>query len=146
MKKNAHFANAVRFLMLATAFSGVAAYAQDVLVIANREISVSQLTAQQLRDIFTGTRSRFPDGTRAWPILLKGGAVHEVFVTKDLGQNTEGFRRGWKKAQFTGQGIMPKEFSSELEVVKYVAATRGAVGYVSHLLDDQAVKVLTVLP
>jgi hypothetical protein len=54
--------------------------AQDVLIVVNRVSSVSQITEAQMRDIFTGTRSRFDDGSRAIPVTLKGGPVHEVFL------------------------------------------------------------------
>jgi TonB family protein len=41
---------------------------------------------------------------------------------------------------------MPREMSSDAEMVAYVARTRGAIGYVSGGANTDSVKVLTVAP
>ena len=118
--------------------------AQDVLIVLNKDTAMSHLSTAQLRDIFTGARSRFDDGSRAVPVLLKGGPTHEVFLHHYLGETPDEFRVRWRKAVFTGQGSMPKEFNSEAELLDYVAATHGAIGYVSRVADANAVKVLVI--
>jgi TonB family protein len=40
---------------------------------------------------------------------------------------------------------MPKELSSDAEVVAYVARTRGAIGYVSAAFSVEGVKTLTIV-
>jgi ABC-type phosphate transport system substrate-binding protein len=122
----------------------IAASAQDIVLIANKGVSVSQVTEAQVRDIFTGVRSRFGDGSRAVPVVLKGGPVHEVFLRKHVGESPDEFRVRWRKAVFTGQGAMLKEFGSEADLLQYVSATPGAIGYVSRVLDGGAVKVLAI--
>jgi len=117
---------------------------QDIVIVVNKRSSVSQITVLQLREIFTGARSKFSDGGRAIPVLLKGGPVHEVFLHHYLGDSPEEFRVRWRKAVFTGQGAMLKEFSTEAALLEYVAATPGAIGYVSRVIDPDAVKVLTI--
>ena len=117
---------------------------QDVIIVVNKTTSISQLPLSQLREIFTGTRSRFNDGSRAIPVLLKGGPVHEVFLRHYVGDSPEEFRVRWRKAVFTGQGAMPREFSSEAAMLEYVAATPGAIGYVSRVINPDAVKILAV--
>ncbi len=117
---------------------------QDIIVVVNKQTSISQITATQVREIFTGVRSRFSDGARAVPVLLRGGPVHEVFLHHYVGENPAEFRLRWRKAVFTGEGAMPKEFASEAALLEYVAATPGAIGYVSRVLDADAVKTLTV--
>jgi ABC-type phosphate transport system substrate-binding protein len=133
-------------LGLAAIFASAAAGAQDVVIVVNSNVSISGISEAQLRDIFTGARSRLDDGTRVVPVLLRGGPVHEVFLDKHLRENPEEFRTRWRKAVFTGQGSMPKEFSSETAVLEYVAATPGAMGYVSRTSGNTAVKVLPVSP
>lgn len=97
-----------------------------------------------MRAIFIGAQSQFADGTRAVPIVLKGGPVHEVFLRNHIRENPDEFRVRWRKMVFTGQGAMPKEFSSEAALLEYVVATPGAIGYVSRLSDPNAVQVLAV--
>jgi hypothetical protein len=65
---------------------------QDILVVANKTVSASEISSTELRDIYTGTRSHFSDGNRAIPVVLKGGPVHEVFLNHYLGENPDEFR------------------------------------------------------
>lgn len=134
----------VAMLGIAIILFGTLLRAQDVTIVINRGSSVSQITEAQLRDIFTGTRSRFDDGGRAIPVLLKGGPAHEVFLHRHIRETPDEFRARWRKAVFTGQGSMPKEFASEAALLEYVAVTPGAIGYVSRLKNPDAVKVLAV--
>ena len=120
------------------------ACAQDVLIVVNENVGVTQITETRLRDIFTGARTRFDNGGRAVPVLLKGGPVHEVFLHRHVGDTPDEFRVRWRKAVFTGQGSMPKECSSEADLLKYVEATPGAIGYISRMSENSTVKPLTV--
>jgi len=132
-------------VVMGIAFACLAARAQDVVIVANRSVVASQINEAQLREIFTGVRSRLSDGTRTVPVLLKGGPAHEVFLHNYVRDNPEEFRTRWRKAVFTGQGAMPKEFGSEGELLDYVEATQGAIGYVSRVNEKNSVKVLRVL-
>jgi ABC-type phosphate transport system substrate-binding protein len=135
------------FLILLLAIACcAAANAQDVVVVANVGVSVSEISSSQLREIFTGVRSRFKDGSRAIPVVLKGGPAHEVFLHHYVGQGPDDFRMLWRKAVFTGQGAMLKEFPSEAALLDYVAATPGAIGYASRLTPRDSIKVLPVVP
>jgi hypothetical protein len=141
-------------LGLAVTFSWAAARAQhfeisadnsiDVVIVVNKGATISEISEAQLRDIFTGARSRLDDGTHAIPVLLKGGPAHEVFLRRHVGVSPDEFRTRWRKAVFTGEGSMPREFNSEAALMDYVAVTPGAIGYVSRVNGDGAVKVVTV--
>jgi ABC-type phosphate transport system substrate-binding protein len=131
-------------LVLGLALFPTLGMSQDILVVANKAVSASQISSTELRDIYTGTRSHFSDGNRAIPVILKGGPVHEVFLNHYIGENPDEFRTRWRKAVFTGQGAMLKEFGSEAAMLEYVAATPGAIGYCSRIPNQDSVKVLTV--
>jgi hypothetical protein len=139
--------NRTRFLILLLASLGAcsAARAQDVVLVANMGVRITEITNADLRAIFMGTRTRFADGSHAVPVTLKGGPVHEVFLKKHVGEGPEEFRSEWRKVVFTGQGAMPKAFDSEAALIEYVAATPGAVGYVSRISSQDGVKVLAVV-
>ena len=111
----------------------------------NQGVQISEIRDADLRAIFTGEKTRFADGSHAVPVTLKGGAVHEVFLRNHLGESPDEFRAQWRKAVFTGQGAMPKTFDSETAVIEYVAATPGALGYVSRISPQDNVKRLTPL-
>lgn len=132
------------FLGLSILAASSAARAQDVLIVTNKTVTISQLTSSQIRDLFMGAKTRFSDGSRAVPVVLKGGPVHEVFLHRQLGQTPEEFRVQWRKLVFTGQGSMLKEFPSEAAMLEYISATPGAIGYVSRVTNPDAVKILNV--
>jgi hypothetical protein len=122
-----------------------AASAQDVVLVANKGVQISEISNADLRAIFIGTRTRFADGSHAVPVTLKGGPAHEVFLKNHVGEGPEEFRSRWRKVVFTGQGAMPKAFDSESALLEYVAATPGAVGYVSQISSQNRVKLLAAV-
>ncbi len=132
-------------LLLASLGSWSAASAQDVVLVANKGVQVSEISNADLRAIFLGTRTRFADGSHAVPVTLKGGPAHEVFLKNHVGEGPEEFRSQWRKVVFTGQGAMPKAFDSESALIEYVAATPGAVGYVSRISPQNRVKLLAAV-
>jgi ABC-type phosphate transport system substrate-binding protein len=139
--------NKTRWLILLVGLVGCwsAAEAQDVVLVANKDVQISEIKDSDLRAIFTGEKTRFADGSHAVPVTLKGGAVHEVFLTKHVGETPAEFRAVWRRAVFTGQGSMPKAFDSESSLIAYVATTPGALGYVSRVSAKDNVKVITVV-
>jgi ABC-type phosphate transport system substrate-binding protein len=137
-----------RWLFLLLGFIGCwyPACAQDVVLVTNKSVKISEIRSADLRAIYTGEKTRFADGSHVVPVTLKGGPAHEVFLRNHLGQNPEEFRAQWRKAVFTGHGAMPKTFDSELTLLEYVAATPGAIGYVSRIsTQDDNVKSLLVV-
>jgi len=131
--------------LLGSLGSWSAAGAQDVVLVANKGVQISEISNADLRSIFMGTRTRFSDGSHAVPVTLKGGAAHEVFLKNYVGEGPEEFRAQWRKVVFTGQGAMPKAFDSESALIEYVAATPGAVGYASRISSQDNVKLLAAI-
>jgi ABC-type phosphate transport system substrate-binding protein len=121
------------------------ARAQDVVLVANKSVPISAISEADLRAIFTGVKTRFPDGSRAVPVTLKGGPAHEVFLKNHLEEDPDQFRARWRKAVFTGQGAMPKACDSESALLEYVANTPGALGYVSRAPSQDGVKTLATV-
>ena len=132
-------------LLLGSLGSWSAASAQDVVLVANKGVQISEITDADLRGIFMGTKTRFADGSHAVPVTLKGGPVHEVFLKNHVGEDPEEFRSQWRKVVFTGQGAMPKAFDSESALIEYVADTPGAIGYVSRISSQDNVKFLAAI-
>jgi len=75
---------------------------------------------------------------------LDGNNVRKDFLEAYIGRSEAQFRNYWRKAVFSGQGKPPKVFSSEEELVAFVAKTPGAIGYVDSKTDVSSVKVLNV--
>ena len=119
------------------------AKAQDMVIVANKSVKSSDVSSDELKDVFSGDKSSLKDGSHVTPVTLKGGPVHEAFLKKFVGKNDGAFRAAWRSLVFTGQGSMPKTFDTEAALLEYVAATPGAIGYVGKDPGD-AVKKLAV--
>lgn len=118
----------------------------SVVVVANGSVSVTTISEDDLRETFLGTKYSLPNGAKLIPVLLKGGPVHESFLKSYLGKSVEGFRTWWLQIVFTGQGLLPKTFDSEADLVDYVGRTRGAVGYATRASVRGNVKCIPVIP
>jgi hypothetical protein len=79
-------------LLLASLGSWSAVGAQNVVLVANRGVKISEISNADLRAIFMGTKTRYADGSHAVPVTLKGGPAHEVFLRNYVGENPEEFR------------------------------------------------------
>jgi ABC-type phosphate transport system substrate-binding protein len=133
------------FLFFCLFLGGGIAKAQDVVVVANKSVKSADVSTDDLRDVFSGDKSSLKDGSHVVPVTLKGGPAHEAFLKKFLGKNDGAFRAAWRSLVFTGQGSMPKTFDTEAALVDYVAATPGAIGYVSaSAASHDGVKTLAV--
>ena len=78
------------------------------------------------------------------PVLAKSGAAHETFLRRYLGKNDDVMGTYYRTLIFTGTGAMPRFLDSDAEIVRYVAKTKGAVGYVNIDFPTQGVKVLAI--
>lgn len=140
------FNHTVRWLfpLLALLGSAVGGRATDFRVIANQSVPVSSLSSDDLKNIFLGTKTALQDGSHVEPALLQSGAVHEAFARQLIGKTGFALEAYYRSLVFTGRGLMPKTLSSDADMVRHVAKTRGAVGYVSAETSLTGVKALGV--
>jgi|SRR5579863_2240445 len=123
------------------------ARAQDLVIVANKSVKTAEVNAEDLKDVFSGEKTSLKDGSHAVPTTLKSGPVHEAFLKKYVGKGDPAFRAAWRSLVFTGQGSMPKSFDTEADLLEFVSATAGAIGYVSAGANPAAhegIKVLAV--
>ncbi len=126
-------------LMLYTASS----YAQ-VAVIVNKSVSASSLSAAKLLDIYSLS-------TKDW-----GGSKVVVYDRKSdddtkskfynyVGKPAAEMKKVWMRVQLAGEGKAPEALASDDEIVKKVASTPGAIGYVSADKVTGDVKVVATI-
>src|SRR5271170_7709206 len=127
MKKLAMFATFL--LWMAAGLCVTQAHAQ-VIVIANPSVKATEVSKNDLKDVFTGNATALKDGSRVVPILLKGGATHEEFLQAYVGKSDSTYRAGWRSLVFSGQASMPKNLETDAAVVDFVAHNAGAIGYI----------------
>lgn len=121
------------------------AFATDVAIVANKNVPVSSLTRDQIRDVFTGSMSQWDNGKKiAFIVFIDGGDVHHTFLERFVGKTPEQFQAYWKKQIFTGKGAEPKTVRDEKEVLDFIAKTDGAIGYVTAGAVNSSVKTISV--
>jgi ABC-type phosphate transport system substrate-binding protein len=134
-----------RLLLVLTLTAAIApsVFAAGVQVIANPSISASDVSADDLKDIFLGAKNAV-GGSAVEPVLAQSGEAHDAFLKTYLGKSDQALRSHFKSLVFTGKGSQPKAFASDAEIVKYVASTKGAIGYISAGADAAGAKKLQV--
>jgi ABC-type phosphate transport system substrate-binding protein len=126
-------------------FVALSAVAQaDLVVIANPQSGVDQLTRSQVINIFLGSHREFPNGLPAKPIDLpvaapEKAAFYQGLVNKDLDQ----MAAYWSRLVFAGNTSPPTQANNLQSAVQTVASTRGAIAYVDRRdVDPLRVKVV----
>lgn len=79
------------------------AKSQEVMVIANKSVKASDVSASDLKDVYSGDKTTLSDGSHVVPATLKGGPVHEAFLKKYVGKGDAAFRAAWRSLVFTWQ-------------------------------------------
>jgi ABC-type phosphate transport system substrate-binding protein len=130
-------------LLAASASIFVVQAKAQVIVIANPSVKASEVSKNDLKDVFTGASTSL-GGANVVPILLKAGTAHEEFLQAYIGKNDTAYRAGWRSLVFSGQGTMPKSLDTDSAVVEFVAHNAGAVGYIGRATLHEGVKVLTI--
>ena len=130
-------------LCASLALASIRVTAADVVVVANPSVAASEVSAADLKEIFLGAKTSV-GGSDVQPVLAETGAAHEEFLKSYVGRSEQALKNHFKSLVFTGKGSMPKAFGSDAEIVKYVAATKGAIGYVSAGAEGAGVKKIAV--
>lgn len=124
-------------------FPGVAS-AGGLVVVANKSVSASSLSIEEVKNIFLAKKTQWRDGSKIQFVALKKGAVQDDFLRSYLQKTKSQYNRYFRTLVFTGKGKAPRTFSTEAEVVRYVSSNAGAIGYVSSEPNTRSAKVITV--
>jgi ABC-type phosphate transport system substrate-binding protein len=112
-------------------------------IIANRDVPLESITAEQATQIFLKQQQNWPNGRPAQPIdLREGSALRSDFYMRVSGRSQTQLRAYWARQTFTGMALPPREALSSEEVARWVANTPGAIGYVLPKDVEGNVKVL----
>jgi TonB family protein len=125
-------------------FAPVGVMAADIKVIANASVK-GEVSASEIKSVFLEEYNSLKDGTHVEPVLEKDGPVHEAFLHEYLGGTDDDLQNYYRALVFSGRGSMPRQLSSDAEVVAYVAKTKGAIGYVSADTIGEDVKTLNII-
>src|SRR4051812_5510026 len=142
------FAVLVMFAAVAAMSARAGESAEPFVVIVNADNPVAGVTASELSNLFLKKVSQWNGGLAALPVdLSESSPVRESFSRQVHHKGTSAVKAYWQQQIFSGRNVPPPEKGSVRDVVEFVKANRGAVGYVPSGTDLPAgVKVLDVKP
>jgi len=119
--------------------------AGQVAVIVNQSVKENNVSNTELLDFYTRDVRVWQNGDPVTVFDLKPKSdVKETFYNF-LGKSTSRMKSIWMKKMLSGEGDPPEALETEKDVVKKVAATPGAIGFVSESEVTEDVKVLVVI-
>lgn len=132
-------------MLLSFVASPMTAAAQDFKVIVNSANSTAELSADVASKLFLKQATKFPNGTAAQPVdQTKASATRAAFSKTVVGRPVSAVESYWQQQIFSGKEVPPVAKATDDDVIAYVKANPGAIGYVSSGASTAGVKVVEV--
>jgi hypothetical protein len=131
----------VRLLILLL-LSATPAVADEILVITGLQVEANEMTLKKLENIFLKKTLVNPQGIRWIPLNLNPDhPLRQAFSQTLLKQRPEDLEAYWNSQYF--QGISPPYvLASEAAMLRFIASTIGAIGYILPCHLDSSVQVV----
>ncbi len=114
-------------------------------VMLNASNPVTSMARSQVSSLFLKNVSVWPDGRPVLPVDLTEDSPTRQTFSKDIHRRSvAAIKSFWQQKIFSGREVPPPELPSDAEVIAYVKAHAGAVGYVAQTPSDSGVKVLNI--
>jgi ABC-type phosphate transport system substrate-binding protein len=117
----------------------------DVAVIGHRDLSSEPLSTHSIRAVFAMRQRSWPDGQAVRVFVLPDDDLLHIRFTKAvLGVFPHQLRLAWDRQVFSGSGQAPQRVADEIEMLRRVAATPGAIGYITRGALNEQVRAILV--
>jgi ABC-type phosphate transport system substrate-binding protein len=114
-------------------------------VVINSSNSTSSMSKAEVKRLLLKKTTKWDDGEKAKPVDQgRTSEARALFSKKILGKTVRQVTSYWQQKVFSGRAVPPPQMKSDREVLDYVKANRGAIGYVSRKAPLKGVKVLRV--
>jgi ABC-type phosphate transport system substrate-binding protein len=133
---NLRIATIICLLTWATNSSG------QVVVIAHKSVPMDTIKKSVLLDFYTCDIKKWSDGQPIIVLDLKLQSEVKTAFYNFLGKSSSRMKSVWLKKLLSGEGDPPEAMNSEEELLRKVAATAGAIGFVSKAKVRENVKIL----
>ena len=119
---------------------------QSLAIVVNRANPVNNLSFSELRKVFLGRRSHWPNGRRIAVAMLDYGQPEREAVLEQIYKMDENnYRNYFLRGMFRGEVFMsPKTLATPIIVKKFVFNAPGGIGYIRASEVDGTVKVLRI--
>ncbi len=118
----------------------------DIVLIAHANIaSIAKIDEDTVQKVFTGRIIEI-GGINVVPVNASAGsALRNRFLKAFLNQDEEKYTAYWTVRRYIGKGKPPRELAGSAEIIAFVQATPGAMGYVEEADLKSGVHVVNVL-
>ncbi|MGH7601927.1 MAG: hypothetical protein ACREOI_36655, partial [bacterium] len=114
----------------------------QVVVIAHKSVPMDTIKKSVLLDFYACDIKKWSDGQPVIVLDLKlQNGIRAAFYSY-LGKSSSRMKSIWLKKLLSGEGDPPEAMNSEEELLSKVAATAGAIGFVSKAKARKDVKIL----
>jgi ABC-type phosphate transport system substrate-binding protein len=119
---------------------------QALAIIVNQSNPVDNCSFEELRKIFLGEKSHWPNGRRITLVMSDPSLPERKVVLREIyGMSEKDLNNHFIQGVFTGNILSaPKTLSTPGEVRKFVFNVPGAIGYLRDGEADSSVKVLRI--
>ena len=118
------------------------AFADGLLIISNKNIAEASLTKADVKNIYSGKKTKWGNDETIIVTVLAGSDAHKAFLKEFVKKSPSQFKLTWKKMMFTGKGNPPKKFKDMKSLVEFVEKTDGAIGYITPDMKSDGIKVI----
>jgi ABC-type phosphate transport system substrate-binding protein len=117
-------------------------------IIVHDENPVHKISKEHVSRLFLKKDLCWVDGTKALPVDQETGSpIRDSFSQEIIGRNAVSVSSYWQQLVFSGRGLPPAMRASDEDVIEFVKAHPGAIGYVAReTLVEEGVKVVEVTP
>ncbi len=119
---------------------------ESLAIIVNRDNTIDSLSMAELRTVFLGERSHWPNGRRITLVMMEPGQPERDALVREVCRMSESdLRRRYLQGLLTGEVLVsPKTLASPVGVRKFVFNVPGAIGYLRPGDVDDSVKVIAI--
>ena len=121
-------------------------FGKNFAVIVHPDNPNQNLNVKDLKMIFLGEKTTWPEGKPLKLAALKNGETHKEFLNEIMKISPMKFAIHWKYKIFTGSstGTNINFFKSEEKLRDYIKENPGAIGYISADSLDNTIKEIKI--
>jgi ABC-type phosphate transport system substrate-binding protein len=133
-------------LLLFALLSYAAPAIAEPVVVVNARSSVTQLSQDEVINIFLGRYRRFPGGGAATPIdQPEGNPLRAEFYRKLVNKDLDQINAYWSRLIFSGKTPPPRSAENAAEVLRLLSANPGGIAYIERNQLDSRFRIVMEL-
>jgi ABC-type phosphate transport system substrate-binding protein len=108
---------------------------RELAVIVHKSSPAQTLSTGEVKNYYLKKQLAWSDGSKVRPVQ-QSGDVRDGFVKRTLGMSTTDFERYWLELKYSAAESPPKQVDSDDDVIRFVGAMKGAIGFVDAAAVD----------